>query len=536
MEVDVLQELPVETLYLALKAADPESALWFYQNATPAQVQGLIDIDCWEGSQFLPERAAGFFKDLSRMEPLKLLEYMKSLDPEFIVRTLMEFCDVVDTDPQNPPELPENAFLLSPDNKYMLILKTQDPSIRDSLYHWLNKLSAASLELMRRHLESCKWEQVSDLEEFSYQIKKGRLEDMGFVDYHEAIALYAFGSAAELKKKLLENPISKNQKLRVRSIEDAEEEADPTLNEEWLPSALADSLHAEGFLAKALAEIKNTQLREILLQEIIRTINAALSADKVLHLDIESIRKASVRSRKYMDLGLSYISQGSAQTGAQWLETQPLSEIYRLGWLVVQDLQRAVKSLSKITPLTFFGEADLKFLQDLNTRHPEIDPLYAKELAIPAGPLVELSSVLKVGERLAQLGWVQKFFLDSLEGSLEFSKRSLAPHESAYARLATLLFRQSLGDPSAKLSSEALTLAEWVDGAPKFNKEAFNKACMLIVEKAHEAARPLILKRMQSIADDTDYFCKNSASKIPDPRFFKGLVFASSQNVGDAQA
>jgi len=535
-EVEVLQELPVETLYLALKDADPETSLWFYENAVPSQVQGLMDIDCWEGSQFLPERAAGFFKDLSFMHPVKLNEYMKGLDPEFVVRTLLEFCDVQDNDLQNPPEMDENQFIISPDNKYLLVLKTEDPGVREALGQWLNRLSASNLELMRRHLESCKWEQISDLEEFSYQIKKGRLEDMGFVDFHEALALYAFGSAAELRAKLLNDPISKNQKMRVRSIEDAVEEGEATLNEEWLPTPLSDSLNADGFLAKALAEVKNTQLREILLQEILRTINSALAADQVLHLDLDSIRKSSARSRKYLDLGLTYISQGKVETGAQWLESQPLSEIYRLGWLVVQDLQRAVKQLSKVTTLAFFGNPEEAFLQDLNTRHPVIDSTYSRELDIPAGPLVELPSVLKVGERLAQLGWVQKFFLESLDGTLEFSKRPLDPAESAYSRLATLLFRQSIGNPDATLNSQPLTLEEWNLGVQSFNKDSFAKAANLIAEKAHEVARPIILKRMQSIADDTDYFCKNSKGKMPDPRYFKGLNFAPTPTTGGAKA
>lgn len=525
-EVAVLQELPVETLYLALKDADPETSLWFYENAVPSQIQGLLDIDCWEGSRFLPERAAGFFKDLTLLHPVKLNEYMKGLDPEFVVRTLLEFCDVLDFDQENPPEIPEHSFLISPDNKYLLVLKTDDPSVREALYQWLNRISAANLELMRRHLESCKWEQISDLEEFSYQIKKGRLEDMGFVDYHEALALYAFGNAAELKAQMLEKPISKDQKLRVRSLDDVTEESDPSTQEEWLPSMIADPLHADGFLAKALSEVKNIQLKEILIQEIVRTFNATLAADQVLHLDLESIRKASQRTRKYLDLGLSYLSQGSPETGALWLETQPLAEVYRLGWLVVQDLQRAVKQLTKITPVSFFGDAEAQLLQDLNTRHPDIDSQYAKELEIPSGPLVELPAVLKVGERLAQLAWVQKFFLDSLEGTLEFSKRPLGPQESSYARLATLLFRQTLATQEPQLNSEPLTLYEWQKGAPKFNKEAFLKASQLIAGKAHETARPLILKRMQSLADDLNYFCQNNPQKIPDQRYFKGLVFA----------
>jgi hypothetical protein len=526
MEVEVLQELPVETLYLALKEADPETAVWFYQNALPSQVQGLVDIDCWTGSEFHVDRAISFFKDISLMDPVKLREYMQGLDPELIVRVLLELCEVKDFDHQEPIDLPENHFIISPDNKYVLVLKTEDPSVRESLMHWLNHLSASNLDLMRRHLESCKWEQISDLEEFSYQIKKGRLEDMGFVDYHEALKIYSFGSASELRDQLIKNPISKDQKLRVRSLNDADETQEPLMPQEWWPQALAGPLNADGFLSKALSEITNPALRETLLQEIIRTVNASLAADKVLHQDLEEISKAAARARKYLDLGLTYLAQGQKTQGANWLETQALTEIYRVGWLVVQDLQKAVKQLIQKTPVHFFGDTDAQLLQSLLGRHPTLEGKLAQELEIPLGDLLNLEAVLKIGQRLAELAWIQNFFLENLEASLGFSQRALLPQESAYARLCTLLFRQnheSVDD--VVLNPSPLSLEEWKKGAADFNADKFSKSLKLIIAQAPEAARTLLDQRVQGIVSDIAFFVKSSPEKIPDQRFFKGLVF-----------
>ncbi len=536
MEIEVLQELPIETLYLALKSADSEVSLWFMENALPSQVQGLIDIDCWVGSKFLPEKSALYFREITQLDPVKIKDYMQNLDPEFVVRTLLEFCQVLDFDHHEPIDFPESSFLISPDSKYVLFLKTEAPDIREMLYQWMNKFSMSNIDLLRRHLESCKWEQISDLEEFSYQIKKGRLEDMGFVDFHEAISLYSHGSAKALKESLIKSPISKSTKMRVRSVDESSEEGDTFFHEEWMPTVISGPIFADGFLSKALAEIKDSQSREIILQEIMRTLNAGLAADEVLHEDLDTIAKATSRGRLYLDLGLSYLSQGQSDKGANWLETQPLMQVYRLGWLVVQDLQAAARQLIAKTSVSFFGTPDQEILQALMGRHPELDAHLLQDLDVPSNELISLTGILKVGERLAQLGWLQKFFQNDLATLMSFDRRPLLANESAYARLATALFRQNTNPKEAEINSEPLKISEWIERAPLFNKDNFTKALNLVLGQSPEAARSLLQKRFESLADDLDYFSKNSSKKVPDLRYFRALVFESVKKGENTQA
>lgn len=530
-EIEVLQELPVETLYLALKSADAETTLWFLENALPSQVQGLVDIDCWKGSEFIPSRSTLFFRELALLSPEKLSEYMKNMDPEIIVRTMLEHVQVVDYEPNEPLDLPEKSFLLSPDNKYVLILKSESPQIRESLYQWLNKMSSMGLDHMRRVLESCKWEQVSDLEEFGYQIKKGRLEDMGFVDYHEAIRLYAHGSARSLREEMKNTPISKSTKTRVRSIEEADEEGEALSPEQWWPEVISGPLYADGFLAKALESIEDRATRDVLQQEILRTLNAAMAADDVLHKDLKEIEKVLTRGRLYLDLGLSYLAEGSAEKGANWLETQPLMEVYRLGWLVVQDLQTAAKSLLSKTPVSFFGSPDSEIIQGIAGRHPQLEALLLQDMGLEEGSWLKLDGIVKVGERMAQLAWVQKFFLEDLKALMNLEEKPLLPGESAYSRLATALFRQNTAGEESKevtIQSAPLSQDEWKERAARFNKDSFSKALNLVVEQAPDAAKALIQLRFDSLVDDLDYFSSKAETEALDPRFFKALTLDES--------
>ncbi len=154
----------------------------------------------------------------------------------------------------------------------------------------------------------------------------------------------------------------------------------------------------------------------------------------------------------------------------------------------------------------------------------------AQDLGLKPGPLTELEAVLKVGERLAQLAWVQKFFLETLDATLSFKTLPPKASESAYARLGTLVFRQQLqssasGSSDIALDSKPLSSQEWTQGATHFDGERFRKSLDPIAPQAPAPAKDILSKRIHSLVEDVVYFAKSTPSKKPDSRFFKGLVF-----------
>ncbi len=529
-EVDVLQEIPVETLYLALKSADTDLALWFFENARPTQVQGLIDLDCWTGDHFQPERFENFFRMFSLLSPQKIWEYMKDLDAEIIVRGLLEYLHVEDYDPQNPPDYPDEAMMLSPDNKYLLVLKTDKPGVKEAFFLWLNKFSSMDLELMRLHLESCKWEQISDLEEYAFQNKKGRLEEMGFVDRTEALSLYSVGRAPDLKQKLLKNPFTRDTKspLKMKNDTESYDYEQDSLSTELLPAALNSGLLEAGFLRDSFAVLPVGPLREAIFLELLRTVNAALSADDLMQKDFESISEASGRSRRYIDLGLSYLADdqaGRAERGAELLRTQPMMEIYRLGWLVLRDMLTVVEELRKVFPKGFFHPLDEKILNKLSGRHPELDLEELQILGSNSKTLVSVEASYRLGNYLAQLAPIGKFFAVDLGVKLELSTRPLQFGDNVFARLFTALFRQSCGQDFAP---SPLTLSEFLKLKVKFDQKAFSDSLKVLSEKAPAAAQILLQKRLELESDELLSQLKMKHS--PDTRFFRVFNWRDEPN------
>ena len=526
-EVEVMQELPVETLYLALKNTDSETTLWFFQNAVPEQAQGLIDIDCWEGSEFLPERFEPYFKAIALCSPPKIAEYMKRLDPEVIVRSLMEYIEVRDYDPQNPPlDVPEQNLMLTLDNKYALVLKSENPEIREMLYLWMNKFSAADIELLRRHLESCKWEVASDLEEFGYQIKKGRIEDMGFVDYYEAIALYSRGKASTLKKELLDKPLAPDAKYPPEFTPN--EDTSSVMNPEFLPEAISQPLFGEGFLKESLKGITDTRRKSIVLMEILRTMNASLAADKTLFEDLEKIAIHTRRARSYVELGLLYLADGNTSKGTSLLETQPVGQLYRLGWLAVQDIVTVASELSARTPPRLFGELDADLLTSLKGRHPSLSDALRKDLQIKEETILSIEALIRIGARLTTLTVLDRYFGKDLENALVIGKHPLGTNESAYSRLLTGLFRQACQRAGADVAFDArpLTSPEWETLAVGFNETEMRKLSELVASRCPDNAREHFKERLLALVDDLVFYMRSNGAKKPDHRFFKALSFA----------
>ncbi len=540
-ELQILREVPVESLYLALKEADGEVVEWFFNAAAPRQVQGIVDLDCWTGAEFQPERFEPYFRQLTNLGPAKLADYMKKLDPEIVSRALLEYAEVLDFDPQEPPAYPERQILLTPDSKYALILRTDDPETREMLFQFLNRMSAGDIDHLRRMLETLKWEQKSDLEEFAYNVKKGRLEEMGFVDYHDAIGLYARGNARGLRTEMLENPLSPGTKTAVYArgesapAGDDDEAAglveEARLQTDFLPVQMSAPLNEEGFFRESLAKVADPKLREVVLGEFVRALNVALSAERMLQGRLEDIAICTLRSRRYIDLGLAWLADKNAERGAELLDSQRIEQVLRLGWLLVQDMVQGRNELLKLLPAADHAQLDREILESLQGRHPRLDSRTLTDLGVPkehvanlsAAAVPNLESLLLLGLRLQQLGVMARFLKEQMGESLKLDAEPRPVGQGAYARLVAGLFRQATG---AAFSPAGLSEEEWQTLSPKLDANAVAKLVALVSGRCPDPARVLLAKRLAATFEDLSFQIRNNPSRRPDARYLSDIALA----------
>jgi hypothetical protein len=474
-EVEVLRSTPVETLYLALKEADADTALWVFENATPKQIQRIWDLDCWSGPNFLIDRFYAHFRSVVECEPARVAELIHKTDLELWVRAIIEEVQVVDFDPQNPPEWPDEQSLLSYDNKYALLFKKKDDQKMELFRIWLNKHSAGDLEHHRKLLEACKWELGSDLEEFAYRVQKGRIEEIGFVDRSEAIALYAVGSAPKLRSQLESmEPLKKSPEKAIESLE-------------LLPSVVDSALNSPGLFSDACSRLDNG-LRQTILQEKLRVIHAGFAADDVLQASIDELAESAQRSHHLIDLGLFYLSSAQVERAAEMISTRPLFQIYRLGWLMQQDLIRVAQSLNKdLSPQTLMP-GDLALISNLSGRHPKLSDEVLLAWGLSPDSLRDYRGLLDIGQALVDLKKWSDFFTAKLGPTLALNQRSLKAGQAPTLLLTGLFVAASNGAPKF----EAISENEFKDLVKRFDPQRFDEQLELLI--ASES--PFIKKRL----------------------------------------
>ena len=266
-----------------------------------------------------------------------------------------------------------------------------------------------------------------------------------------------------------------------------------------------------------------------------RTFNGAMAADEVIHGTLEDIALASARARRYIDLGLSYLSDGNIDTAARQVEQYPIGEIFRLGWLVAQDLVKVSLELRTRHGASFFGRGDEEILSSLSGRHPELTPENRKELEIPGTTLLTTDAILKTGFRLTMLAQIAAFFGRECSAALGLTEQPLLPQESAYARLLAALFRESAGHD---ITPGPLSFSEWdalrVAFLNRQGETRLQEAVALVAGRTPDTIRLVFEKRLKEHSEELLAFLRSKPDGRPDPRFFRALAFVPTS--GGAQA
>ena len=138
-----------------------------------------------------------------------------------------------------------------------------------------------------------------DLEETAYENKNRRLEAHGFVDYYDALSIYAMPAPGE----------SQSVADREPPTEDIPGEESPGN----LPAVFADSLLGGAFLMKAFEKVTDPSESDRFAQELTALGNRILSANLVNLGELEGVRPALEEMRDFLTIGLEHLTGSRAE-------------------------------------------------------------------------------------------------------------------------------------------------------------------------------------------------------------------------------
>jgi hypothetical protein len=379
----LVPSLPVQDLFYAIKEVGLADAEELIALASPEQIQGFVDLDAWERDHLDIEKLNGWIQALVDAGPEKLGAALETLDGEVAALWLQQQARVYDLTIEEPPGEPEGHFYPTPDRFFLLdVLPTGEAGKAvERAVDWLYR---ADLELGRRVVMSAKWELTSDLEEHAHRWRSGRMADLGYVDFYEALSIYRWLDPASVK------------------LDEHSVVPPPPDTPTELPAVLASSLDEAGWFGRALSTIGSQAEIERLHGALVLLVNKAMAAELVEPGDLEAGKAVLVRAVAYLGLGLEYLSRGDATRAGQALSSVALERIFRVGVSLTLQLKTLADTLVEkggVVPVTLDPPYE-DVLLALRQRRPAFPLPLDEPPAEGTRPFRTLADVAKVAAAL----------------------------------------------------------------------------------------------------------------------------------------
>jgi hypothetical protein len=309
----VIPQLPEAELCFTVKAIGLESASWLLAYATPEQLVACIDLDAWQGAQPDLRSLDAWIGALIEAGSEALLRGLEAIDPELIALMLKARVEVSLRQPgDNDWQPPAGAESLDGQFFFVTLAEGDDSSGIASL---LRTLFEHDYWTYFRLLQSVIWELAPENEEWALRWRTGRLEDMGFPPWEEAMNLYRF-LPPEQRGELPQDVTALASDAR------------------WqLPVALPRLPVKPGegaALFRAIAALGDDE-RRTAFHALVALANKIAVADRMTLSDAEATPRAIEKAARFASAGLVHLASEHGLDPVAVLRRAPLDRLFRVG-------------------------------------------------------------------------------------------------------------------------------------------------------------------------------------------------------------
>lgn len=297
LERDDLEQIipglePLEVFFI-IKELGVDEAAAILQSASPEQVQAFVDLDCWAQDNLAPDELDAWLAPFAASGPQELAETFYALDEEVQIMFLSDFIRVYplprddEDNPEGPLDLPDPApgFIrrTSPDTFFVVDLRVDDH--REVHPQFLvEALYSVSVSRAFGLMMALRWEMMSQIEERGYEIRSGRVEELGFPPVERALRIFS-------KPPLTPAPLPLPKAVRTTT----------------LPAIYAVPLDKDCLLTRALAFVREDIPLSVLEDDLRNLINSALVAYGGGPGDLRKAHHTAEHVRDTVSLGLELI-------------------------------------------------------------------------------------------------------------------------------------------------------------------------------------------------------------------------------------
>jgi hypothetical protein len=309
---NVVPQIPEAEFCFTIKAIGLADAPWLLEYATPEQVVACIDLDGWTGLTPDRETLDDWMDALADTSAESFLRSVRALDPEVVVLYLKNRILVE----QKPDEKegwdpPEGSQTL--DGQFYLTARNEDDDLA-AIIKMLRGLFEQDYWTYFRMMQGTIWELDSDNEEWAQRWRSGRLEDMGFSPWDEAMNLYRFVEVDE-RAAIPEG---------IRPLDVGEWHL-PL----WIPNlpAEADSRHP---IFRTIPLLEDSERRSAF-YAFVAIANKVAVADQMKLSDAEFTPRAIDKAAHFISAGLEHIAAAHRIEAVEVIRRVPMERLFRVG-------------------------------------------------------------------------------------------------------------------------------------------------------------------------------------------------------------
>jgi hypothetical protein len=351
----VVRNASFEEVFFTIKQIGLADSLDLLPLISGKQVRGFIDLDCWRKDTFVRKPFMEWIVAFIQAGAEETMKAISGVDDVVTALFLKDLVNVYEIDRDDPPT--GTQLIFTPDNRFAVEpLEQGEPTtigmlILDALFKYNPPLGTQILTRVR-------YTTRIDLEETAYDNKNRRLEMHGFVDYYDAMSIYATPATAEHKP-------SADREKPTEAIPGEE-------NPGNLPAVFADSLLGGAFLMKAFEQITDPTESDRFAQELTALGNRILSANLVTLGEMENIRPALEEMREFLTIGLEYLTGSRVDLAAAALRKNYIQTIFKIGFDQVARLRDDADRLAQIKGfrVEMLDDADRQFIEGVRRFKP----------------------------------------------------------------------------------------------------------------------------------------------------------------------
>ncbi len=328
---DVLALAPLDC-YFVVKELGAEDALPILKHATPEQLQTIVDLDCWQHDELMPQDLDAWLASFAHEGKEALARAFKSLDAEVQILFLAASLQIHLPSDGEPPEPLEDVPRMHTTDTFFVLDGVGIEGHTLNPFTLVEALYLDDHEEAYRLLMAAKWEHPSILEEMALGFRNGRTEDLGFPQHGDALKIFAPPQPLTPLATPYAPPVA------------------------TLPALYAQPLLEGSLFTRTLAAVANPERLAALESDLVYLVNTAVVAYGEAPGDLTHVQQIATRVRDTVSLGLEVLlsqeahvddpeSPAAITRGVELLDRAPVRHLFRLGHHQVVELAKSAHPL-----------------------------------------------------------------------------------------------------------------------------------------------------------------------------------------------